>query len=88
MIIANDAENDGISGITQSSRMFHDYVEDGLQVGWRACDHPQDLARRRLLLQCLAQVAVTILQLFEEANILDSNYGLIGKGLEQPDLIL
>ena len=35
-----------------------DCVKHGLDVGWRTADHPEDLARRRLLLQRLGHLSV------------------------------
>ena len=40
------------------------------------------------MLQGLAQFRISILQFLKEADILDSNDGLIGKGLQQRDLFL
>ena len=55
-------------------------VEHWLDVGGRAADHPQDFARRRLLLEgCL-------FRLVEEAHVLDCDQRLIGERLHQGDL--
>src|SRR5262249_29710873 len=63
-----------------------DRVEYGLRIGLRLADHAQDLARGRLLLQGLGQIAVAHLQLFEEAGVLDGDDGLVGEGLEERNL--
>ncbi len=67
-------------------RVARDGVEHGLDVGRRARDDAQDLAGRRLLLQGLGEVAITGLQLREEAHVLDGDDGLVGEGLEEGDL--
>ena len=41
--------------VAELYRTSHDRVEDGLDVGRRACDHAQDFAGRGLLLACLVQ---------------------------------
>src|SRR2546426_12456823 len=74
--------------VAQPHGASDDRVEDRLHVDLRPADHPQDLRRRRLLLQRLGQVAVASLQLLEEANILDSDHGLVCKGLEQLGLAI
>src|SRR4026208_217660 len=57
-----------------------------LDVRRRARDDPEDLRLRRLLLEGLAEVAVARLQLLEEADVLDRDDRLGGKGLQEPDL--
>ena len=47
-------------GIAQSAGVLHDCVEDRLQVGGRATDHAQDLARRRLLFERLGQALLEL----------------------------
>jgi len=61
-------------------------AEDRLHVGGRLRDHAQDLAGCRLLIQRLGQVAVLGPKLREESGVLDRDHGLVGEGLEQPDL--
>ena len=56
----------------------HD-VHDGLEIGRRAGNDPQDLGGGGLLLERLGQRAVARLQLLEQAHILDGDDRLIGK---------
>src|SRR5260370_25478096 len=70
-----------------------DRVEDRLDICRRAADHPKDLARRRLLLEGLGNLrmssgegAVLLLQLLEQAHVLDGDHRLLGKRLKQGDL--
>ena len=65
-----------------------DGVEDALEVGRRGGDHPQDVGRRGLLLQRLAQLAVALLQLLEEPSVLDGDDRLVRKRLQQCDLLV
>src|SRR6266436_1176895 len=66
----------------QDAGVADDRVEHGLDIGRRARDHAKDLARRRLLLQRLREVAVARLQLREQPRVLDGDDGLVGEGLE------
>src|SRR5215467_12417961 len=75
-------------GGTQSGGALRNGVEYRLYVGGRTCDHPQDLARRRLLLQRLGQVLIASLELLEQPHVLDGDDGLVGEGLEQRDLLV
>ncbi len=61
-------------------------VEDGLDVGRGAGDDAQDLAGRRLLLERLGEIAVSLLQLLEEPDVLDGDDRLVGERLEELDL--
>src|SRR5262249_23700200 len=74
------------AGAAQAHRTPGDSIEHGLEVSGRAADDTQDLARRRLLLQRLGQLAVADLQLREEPDVLNGDHGLVGEGLEQRDL--
>src|SRR5262249_10402337 len=85
--IAIYPENDRVVSGTQSGGALRNGVEYRLYVGGRTCDHPQDLARRRLLLQRLGQVLIASLQLGEQAHVLDGDDGLIGEGLEERALL-
>ena len=73
-------------GIAKRDTVPHDRVEHGLNIRRRARDDTEDLARRRLLLQSLGEVGVLLLQLGEQARILDGDGGLVGEGLHQSDL--
>ena len=72
----------------QTHRARHDAVEDGLNIGRRARDDPQDLARGGLLFEGLGQGAVATLQFVEQPDVLDGDHRLIGEGLEQRDLLV
>ena len=48
---------------------------------------PEDLRRRRLLLQRLGQLACARLHLVEQPHVLDRDHRLVGEGLDQLDLL-
>ncbi len=52
-------------------------IEYGLEFGGRRRDHPKNLTGRRLVLQCLSQVAVPFLQFFKQPHVLDRDDCLI-----------
>ena len=64
MHIAIDAIDYGIGRFTQSRGILGDSIQHRLNVGRRAGDDAQNLARRGLLFQCFGELTVTILQLF------------------------
>src|SRR5262245_56552265 len=66
----------------------HDSVEHRLQVCRRAGDDTQNVARRRLLLECRPQLAVTRLQLGEQPHVLDGDHGLVGEGSQEFDVLV
>ena len=61
-------------------------IQHRLEIGGRAGDDPQHLAGGRLLLQRLGEIAVAILQLLEQARVLDGDDRLISECLQQGDL--
>ena len=62
------------------------------KTGWRSIGERlmtlQDLARGRLLLQRLGQVAVPLLELLEQPDVLDGDDRLVREGLQQLDLVV
>ena len=71
----------GVVRVAQASGGLGHGVEYRLNVGRRARDHSQDLRSRRLLVQRL-------FRLVEQADILNGDDCLIGKGSHQLDLLL
>jgi len=86
-VAVHDEDRAAESG-THCDRAAGDRLEDRLGVGRRAPDDAQDLARRRLLIEGLAEFAIARLQLPEQPHILDGDDGLIGEGLHQRDLLV
>src|SRR5688572_1697629 len=64
----------------------NDGVERGGCVAWRAANNPQHLCHGGLLVERLGDLAVPVLQLVEEAGVLDRYHRLVGEGLDQSDL--
>src|SRR5262249_37427314 len=58
------------------------------EIARRTGDHTQHFGRRRLLLQCFAQIVSALPQLIEETRVLDGDDGLGGEIRKQPDLLV
>ena len=72
----------------EARRALCDRLENRLRIRRRLADDAQDLARRRLLLECLGDVAIACLQFREQANVLDCDDRLIGEGRHELDLLV
>src|SRR5262249_33258915 len=70
------------------SRALNNGVEHRLHIRWRAADDAEHLRCRRLMLQSFTQLCVALLDLFEQAHVLDGNHCLICKGFEEGDLLV
>src|SRR5262249_58615049 len=73
---------------THPGGALHDGIKNWLHVRRRAADDTKHLGRRGLMFQSLAQFRIALLQFFEQPHVLDGNYGLVGKGLKQSDLLV
>src|SRR2546430_14736054 len=69
-----------VARATYAGGALGDRVEDRLDLGWRAGDHSEDLAGCRLPLE-------RFFRLVEQADVLDSDRGLVGERFEQTDLL-
>src|SRR5262249_54179479 len=76
-----------IGRLAQARGIFRDYVQHRLDVSRRAGNYTQNLTRRSLMLQGLTQFSVALLDLLEQANILNSDDGLGSEGFKQLDLL-
>src|SRR5262249_26679596 len=81
--------------VTQPPGMLGDRVEHALDIRGGAGNDSEDLTRRRLLIQGLAylgvglgECVVLLLELGEQPHVLDGDDGLVGKGLEECDLLV
>ena len=86
--LAIEAEHVREQAAAESDSVAHDRLEHRLHVGRRGADHAKDRGRRRLLLQCLGQLAGARLHLVEQAHVLDRDHRLVGEGGDQLDLLL
>ena len=64
-----------------------DGVEDRLNVGLRPADDAENVACRGLLVERLGDLAVPLLQLAEQARVLDGDHRLVGEGLQKGDFL-
>src|SRR5262249_56795349 len=83
-----EAEDRAEGCLAEPERVLGDRLEHGLHVRLGRADDPEDLTRRRLLLEGLRQVAVAYVQLLEQAHVLDGDDGLVGERLHQLDLLV
>ena len=54
-----DSKHRGRCSVAEACRALHDRVEDRLGIGVGAADDTQNLARRRLVVERLGEVAIT-----------------------------
>src|SRR4029450_294996 len=76
-----ESEDGRVVGSAEARRTLDDDLQDWLGVRRGGAGNPQGPGGRRLLLQCLAEVAVPRLQFLEQPHVLDRNDGLLAKGL-------
>ena len=68
--------------LTNPRGALDDCVEDRLHVRGRPADDAEHLGCCRLMLQCLAQLRIALLDLFEEPHVLDRDDRLVGERFE------
>jgi len=78
--LAVDAIDVRVTRPADPCRVLGDRIKDRLNLGWRAGNHAEDFARRRLLPQGL-------FRLVEEADVLDRDRRLVGEGFQEMDLL-
>src|SRR5262245_66456854 len=83
---AVDHGNHADVGVAQLFRTLCDDGEHRLCIGRRAADDAEHFACRGLELKRFLQLALARLLSIEQSRVLDRDYGLVGKGLEQFDL--
>ena len=81
-----DATNGDIGRPTNARGVFCNDIQYRLNIRRRAGDDTQNFARRSLLLQGLGEIAVALLQFFEQPHVLDGDHRLVGEGFKQLDL--
>src|SRR5262249_57277032 len=70
------------------SGAFDDSGEHRLHICRRAADDAEHLGRCRLMFQGLAQFCVALLDLLEQADVLDGDDGLVGECFEKGYLLV
>src|SRR5262245_34580191 len=83
-----ETEDGAVDRAAEPNSVRCDSVEHRLNISVRLADDAQDLARRRLLVECCRQLAIARLKLLEQPYILNGNHGLVGEGLEERNLIV
>src|SRR5262245_63799081 len=67
----------------ERGRTLENRFEHGSDVRRRTRDNAQNLAGRGLLIECLGERAVLLLQLREEPDVFDGDDRLVGEGLQE-----
>ena len=81
-------EDQATGRVAQPRSRLDDRLEDALWIGRRGRDYAEDLGGGGLLLQRPGEVGGALLQLLEEAGVLDGDDRLIRERLEEGDLAL
>src|SRR5262245_53422245 len=71
----------------QACGCFYDAIEHRLEIELRAANYVEHVARCRLVLERLRELVRARLHLLEQPCILDSDHGLVGKDLQESDLL-
>ena len=87
-IVAVTHQDRSAIGVAQSDRLLDDAGEDGVEVTRIGADQLQDLGRGGLQLQRFGEVVVALLDLAEQASVLDGDRRLIGEGFQERDLVV
>src|SRR5262245_42728266 len=74
--------------LTQSSRRLYDRLQNGLQVGRRAADDTEHIARSGLVFERLLQLPLARLLRLEQSRVLYGDDCLVGEGLYQGELLV
>src|SRR5262245_25134778 len=88
MDLAVKPQDEAGIGAAKSSSVFDERLKHRLKIEGGSADHLKDLACRSLLFQGFSEIAVTFLQFLEQPHILDSDYGLVGEGRDQLNLLI
>src|SRR5262249_56328244 len=82
------AENQAVLGTANSDGILQQRLKDALEVERRSADDLEHVGRDSLLLQRFAQIIRALPQLVEQPRVLDGDDGLVGKILNQVDLLV
>ena len=74
-------------GLAQPTGRPEQRIEHGSKVECRAADDLEHVGGRSLLLQRFLEIAGLCLHLIEQPGILDGDHRLVGKGLQQLDMV-
>src|SRR5262245_45500620 len=82
------AENHAVFSTANADGILQQRLKDPLEVKRRPADGLEHLGRGSLLPQRLAQLLGAFLYLIEQPHVLDRDHRLVGKGLDQLDLLV
>ncbi|HMH54535.1 MAG TPA: hypothetical protein VK548_30145 [Candidatus Acidoferrum sp.] len=86
--LAVEPEDMATACATESRRVLDERFEHRLKIERRAADDLEDFAGGGLLLERFAEIVVACLKLGEKSHVLDRDHRLVGKGLEERDLLV
>jgi len=75
-------------GAAKAGGGFDYRVQHRLHIAGRAADHVEHVAGRGLVFERLLQIARALVQFVEQPDRLDRDHRLVGKGLQQLDLLV
>src|SRR5262249_266769 len=78
----------GIVGAAKAASRLNERLQNRLEIEGGAADDLEDIGRRSLLLQRLAELARACLYVLEQAHVLDRDQRLIREGRHQVDLFV
>ena len=87
-VVAFLQADDGIIGFAQLAGALDNGLEHRPNIGWRGCNHTEYVGAPGLISQRLREVARLRLHFVEQPYVLDCDHGLVGKGLEQGDVLV
>ncbi len=85
--LAVEAENESPLGLAEPYGTFGQRIEDRLDIDGGTADYLQQFARRRLLVERHAEIAVLCLHFLEQPHILNGDHRLVGEGGQQFDAL-
>src|SRR5215470_10433560 len=80
-VVRFHAIDNSVFRITQPRRVLSHDIEHRLNIGWRAGNDAEDFARCGLLFQ-------SFFEFLKQSHVLDGDHGLVGKGLEERNLLI
>src|SRR3954447_9787499 len=87
-VVAVSQKRERIIRLAKPAGTFDDGLKNRPDVGWRRCDHAEDVGAASLVSERLGEVARLGLHLVEQSHVLDRDYGLVGEGRNQFDLLV
>ena len=80
--------NEGVFGRAEPRCRLDNCFKNRLQLGGRAADHIEHVARCGLIAESFRQLGRASIDLIEQSNVFDRDDRLVGEGLDELDLLL